>query len=212
VALALLAIGATRGLLRSFPVWSITWIVFFVTGLGGLAQAAVVQATRGPSGTGYLAGFLTVYLAGLIIVLAFAALLSRRAMPLAMFAVLLYLARSALATDTRLFGPIADTVSWLFASATLIEAAFVMLLVARFVRQQDRRLYLYLLAAIVLLDAFMTALSMELWARGISFWERAVMAAATIGGAWLWFAVIIPLAWGASKLATRRSAPGPLPR
>lgn len=185
--------------------------MFFIAGLGGLAQAAVLQATGGPSGSGHLAGSLTAYFAGLVIVLAFAGLLSRRAMPLAMFAILLYLAFSALATDTKLFGPIADTVSWLFASATLIEAAFVMLLVARFVRQQDHR-YFYLLAAVVFLDAFVTALSMELWARGISFWEQAVMAAMTVGGTWVWFTVIILLGWGSSKLAIRRSPPGPLPR
>ncbi|MBI4305283.1 MAG: hypothetical protein HY678_03090, partial [Chloroflexi bacterium] len=153
-ALIVLAIGAARGALAGLPVWSVTWIVFFIAGLGGLAQAAVLQATGGPSGSGYLPGSLTVYFAGLIIVLTFAALLSRRATPLAMFAVLLYLAHSALATDTRLFGPIGGTVSWLFASATLIEAAFVMLLVARFVQQQDRHQHLYLRPAVVFLDAF----------------------------------------------------------
>lgn len=80
-----------------------------------------------------------------------------------------------------------------------------MLLAARFVWRQDRQRYLWVLAAVVFLDALLTALSVQAGTRGLTAWERTPAISITIGGIWLSYAVIVGLFWAASRL-TRRPA------
>lgn len=83
-----------------------------------------------------------------------------------------------------------------------------MLLAARCVMRQDRHRYLYVLAAVVFLDALLTALSVQLWTSGLTTWERTRAISFTIGGIWLSYTVIVGLFWAASRLTRRPAVAG----
>jgi hypothetical protein len=208
VVLAILIAGAAWGVAQRLPLWSYSWVILSVGGIGGLAGAAMAESGVSRIDTAFAYGLTS--LAAFFIVVIAASLLGFRGVRFAMFAILLSLLYGALGFPVLEGWPFdspgtASMVTSVLALLAVAEAVFAVLVVARFLGAQGRgqiRL-LYFLAAIVFVDPLLNGWSMSLAVSGGSFLDIVVPAIASIGGTWVVTGITLLLVWGLSKLALR---------